>query len=38
MCCPECGSSDIDVSAEYGLEIECQECGWVGDWDELEDE
>lgn len=35
--CPECGSWDIDLTI-VGPDVECQECGWVGDIDELEDE
>ena len=39
--CPDCGGSDVDINpnpiAEWD-QLECLECGWVGDYDELEEE
>ncbi len=34
--CPECGSEDIDVTREGGIALECQECGFTGEWDDFD--
>jgi hypothetical protein len=28
--CPECGSTDLDISPQLSPGVECQECGWDG--------
>jgi hypothetical protein len=34
--CPDCGSIDIDVSSNTRYDIECLECGWTGNFDDLD--
>ena len=31
--CPDCGSIDLDLGLTS--EFECQECGWEGNFDDL---
>lgn len=35
-CCPDCGSPDIDISTDLSATLECQDCGWLGEPEDLE--
>lgn len=34
--CPDCGSIDLDVNTKDSPPIVCQECGWEGDFEDLD--